>query len=218
MLPDFKGFLQNPQLKIKTLAVVGACCFAVGLAVPFGMQWLKPAPPASAEILPAPMPATSTTDPSTPVSFADIAKKLSPSVVNIKVVKKVENVDFTNPDIPEGPFHDFFEKFFQGMPQAPRIPKRVGSGVIISKDGYVLTNNHVVEGAKEVIITLADQKEYKGRIIGTDRQTDVAVVKIDAQEWFPASTLGNSDALKRGLGRGHRQSLRPGPHRHRRHS
>ena len=201
MLLNFKQLLQNQQLKIKTLAVVSACCFAMGLAVPSGLQWLKPTPPAAAEILPAAAPVAAISDASTPASFADIAKKLSPSVVNIKVVKKVENVGFASPDIPEGPFHDFFEKFFQGMPQnapAPKIQKGMGSGVIISKDGYVLTNNHVVDGAKEVIITLADQKEYKGRIIGTDRQTDVAVVKIDAQESFPASTLGNSDALKVG--------------------
>ena len=122
-------------------------------------------------------------------------------MVNIKVVKKVEKVGFGQPDISDEPFHDFFEKFFQGRPQtspAPRLQKGMGSGVIISQDGYVLTNNHVVEGAKDVIITLADQKEYKGRIVGTDPQTDIAVVKIDAQESFPAATLGDSENLKVG--------------------
>ena len=83
-------------------------------------------------------------------------------------------------------------------PRLPKLQKGMGSGVIISKDGYVLTNNHVVDGAKEVTITLADQKEYKGRIVGTDPQTDIAVVKIDAHESFPAATLGNSDDLKVG--------------------
>ena len=123
-------------------------------------------------------------------------------MVNIKVVKKVANVGLAQPDIfPDGPLPDFFERFFQGMPQAspaPRMQKGLGSGVIISQDGYVLTNNHVVDGAKEVTITLADQKEYKGRIVGTDPQTDIAVVKIDAHESFPAATLGNSDDLNVG--------------------
>ena len=82
--------------------------------------------------------------------------------------------------------------------RVPRVQKGLGSGVIISQDGYVLTNNHVVDGAKEVTVTLADQKEYKGRIVGTDPQTDIAVVKIDAHESFPAATLGNSDNLKVG--------------------
>ncbi len=200
MLSTFKQFLQNQHLKMKTLSVVALCCFAMGLVFPSGMQWLKPAAAANVPVS-APTPAVASASASTPRSFADIAKKMSPSVVNIKVIKKVENVGFAQPDIPDGPFHDFFERFFQGMPQAapaPRIQKGMGSGVIISKDGYVLTNNHVVDGAKEVIITLADQKEYKGRIVGSDRQTDVAVVKIDGHESFPASILGNSDALKVG--------------------
>jgi serine protease Do len=202
MLSSFKKSVQNHQLRIKTLSIVAVCCFAMGLALPSGMQWLKTAPPAAAANVPmAAAPVAVSANAAVPETFADIAKRMSPSVVNIKVIKKVENVGFAQPDIPDGPFHDFFEKFFQGMPQgapAPKTQKGMGSGVIISTDGYVLTNNHVVDGAKEVIITLADQKEYKGRIIGADRQTDLAVVKIDAHETFPASTLGDSDAMKVG--------------------
>lgn len=98
---------------------------------------------------------------------------------------------------------DFFERFFNQMPgpqnpQAPRTQQGMGSGVIISTDGYILTNNHVVEGADEVTITMADRKEYKGRIVGRDPQTDLAVIKIDAKEAFPASNLGDSDNLKVG--------------------
>ncbi len=203
MFSGFKQFLSNKQVKITVLPIIAACCFGLGLAVPAGLQWLKPAPPAAAETLAAPTstPVALPVNSSTPDSFADIAKKMSPSVVNIKVVKKVEKVGFGQPDIPDGPFQDFLEKFFQGRPQnspAPRLQKGMGSGVIISQDGYVLTNNHVVDEAKEVIITLADRKEYKGRIVGTDPQTDIAVVKIDAHESFPAATLGNSENLKVG--------------------
>jgi serine protease Do len=197
--------MHHKQIKRKALPIIAVLCFALGLAVPSGLHWLKAAPPAVAETLmaTAPTPVAAAANVSTPVSFAAIAKKLSPAVVNIKVVKKVANVGFGQPDmdIPAGPFHDFFERFFQGQPQtspAPKMQQGMGSGVIISKDGYVLTNNQVVDGAKEVTITLADQKEYKGRIVGTDPQTDIAVVKIDAHESFPASTLGNSEDLKVG--------------------
>jgi serine protease Do len=201
MISQLKKILPNQPIKLKNVALVAACCFAVGLALPAGLQWLKPLPPAAAITLSTPTHVSLPAGASTPESFAAIAEKLKPAVVNIKVVKKVENVGFEQPGIPDGPFHDFFEKFFQGQPQnapAPRTRKGMGSGVIISRDGYVLTNNHVVDGAKEVVITLADQKAYKGRIVGTDPQTDVAVLKIDAKESFPVSTMGNSDGLKVG--------------------
>ena len=84
------------------------------------------------------------------------------------------------------------------LPRPPGLSEGMGSGVIISQDGYVLTNNHVVAGAKEVTVTLADHKEYKGRIVGRDPQTDLAVLKIDAKEALPVSTLGDSDNLKVG--------------------
>jgi serine protease Do len=201
MISRLKKILSNQPIKLQTVSLVAACCFALGLALPAGLQWLKPLQPAEAITLPTPTPVSLPAAASTPESFAGIAEKLKPAVVNIKVVKKVENVGFDQPDIPEGPLHDFFERFFQGMPQnspAPRTQKGMGSGVIISQDGYVLTNNHVVDGAKEVVITLADHKEYKGRIVGSDPQTDVAVLKIDANESFPVSSMGNSDDLKVG--------------------
>ena len=86
------------------------------------------------------------------------------------------------------------------MPQAPesRRTQGAGSGVIISKDGYVLTNNHVVEGAKEVTVTFANQKEYKAQVVGRDPKTDLAVLKVESKESFPAVTLGDSDQLQVG--------------------
>jgi serine protease Do len=131
-------------------------------------------------------------------------------VVNVKVVK-VEKVgsfpsfNFPQGEMPDG-FKDFFNHFFQGMPnmnmpqnqqQMPRI-MGAGSGVIISKNGYVLTNNHVIEGAKEVTVTLSDHQEYKARIVGRDPKTDLAVLKIEGSGTFPAATLGDSDNLKVG--------------------
>jgi serine protease Do len=203
MLARLKKSFHHRQIKIGTLALVAAGFFAFGLAIPGRVQWLKPSLPGVAETMAAPAPVSMTVGPSTPESFADIAQKLRPTVVNVKVVKKVKNADFSRPEMPEGPMQDFFERFFNQMPmpqnpQAPRTQQGMGSGVIISPEGYILTNNHVVEGADEVSITMADRKEYKGRIIGRDPQTDLAVLKIDAKESFPASTLGDSDNLKVG--------------------
>jgi serine protease Do len=102
--------------------------------------------------------------------------------------------------MPEGPFGDFFERFFKEMPRMPEGHRTqgAGSGVIISKDGYILTNNHVVEGAQEVTVTLADKQEYKAEVIGLDPKTDLAVLKIDAKKPLPAAALGNSENLKVG--------------------
>ncbi len=133
-------------------------------------------------------------------SFADLAKKLGPTVANIQVTK-IENVGTLRwPNMPEGPFGEFFERFFRQMPELPKNfqTQGAGSGVIISADGYLLTNSHVVEGAKEVTVTLADKRQYGARIVGRDSKTDLAVLKIDASEPLPIATLGDSDALKVG--------------------
>lgn len=122
------------------------------------------------------------------------------SVVYIKVTtnSKQQLVNYRNP------FEDFFGEFF-GQPnggyQQRRIetPKRqgAGSGVILTADGYIVTNNHVVENADELMVKLSDNREFKGRIIGTDRMTDLALIKVEA-DGLPAITIGSSDRLKVG--------------------
>jgi serine protease Do len=136
---------------------------------------------------------------SRPLSFSELAEKLSPTVVNVKVTK-VEKATFRGPMAPEGPFGDFFERFFGNRPQMPqgRQVQGAGSGVIFDKDGYILTNNHVVEGAKEVTVTLSDKKEFKARIVGRDPKTDLAVLKIDSKNPLPSAPMGNSEMLKVG--------------------
>jgi len=139
-----------------------------------------------------------------PASFADLAAKLSPSVVNVKATK-VERV--TGPGLmgpegfgPDSPFGEFFKQFFGDMPRGPHEFRQqgAGSGFIISKDGLILTNNHVVEGAKELTVTLADKEEYPAKIIGRDPKTDIAVIKIEPKTPLAATTLGNSDNLRVG--------------------
>ena len=139
-----------------------------------------------------------------PASFADLAEKLSPSVVNIKVTKveRVTDPGFTGPEglDPNSPFGELFKQFFGDMPQGPREFRQqgAGSGFIISKDGLILTNNHVVEGAKELTVTLSDKEEYPAKVIGRDPKTDIAVIKIEPKASLAAVTLGNSDSLRVG--------------------
>lgn len=139
-----------------------------------------------------------------PVDLTYAAEKALPSVVHIKYVQnsKIQTVDV------EDPFSDFFSDPFGGFfgrgnggtqKRKVQTPKRTatGSGVIISSDGYIVTNNHVVDGADELTVTLNDNKEYSARIIGTDKTTDLALIKIDGKN-LPAITIANSDDIKVG--------------------
>jgi serine protease Do len=140
--------------------------------------------------------------------FAQIVEKVTPAVVFVSVEQEVVQ---QMPDIFFGdPFDEFNDEFFKrffGQPfprqwrQQPRQQKQVrrgqGSGFIISSDGYILTNNHVVEGAEKITVKLSDNKELSAKVVGTDPDTDVAVIKIDANN-LPVVQLGDSDKLKVG--------------------
>lgn len=151
-------------------------------------------------------PATAAAVPAQPVDLTYAAEKSLPSVVHILSTKnsKVQTVEVEN-----DPFSDFFSDPFGffGNPQgnggkqrrSVRTPKQQGSGsgVIISADGYIVTNNHVVADADELTVTLNDNKEYSARIIGTDKASDLALIKIDGKN-LPAITIANSDDIKVG--------------------
>jgi serine protease Do len=135
--------------------------------------------------------------------FADLAAALKESVVNIRVSKKVEGLHgrvpfFRGPWGERDPFREFFEKFFGDQLPKEFEQKSLGSGVVISADGYILTNNHVVEDADEILVKLSDKEEYEGKVVGRDPTTDIALVKIDASHGLPVAVLGNSDALRVG--------------------
>ena len=134
-----------------------------------------------------------------PASFADLAERLSKSVVNIRVVK-VERTAGPEGFGPGTPFEEFFGQFFGGQPRMPRGERQqgAGSGFILGSDGMIVTNNHVVEGAKEVTVTLADKREYPATIVGRDPKTDIALLRIEAKEPLPAVALGDSDRLRVG--------------------
>ncbi|MCK5503973.1 MAG: DegQ family serine endoprotease [Thermodesulfovibrionia bacterium] len=124
-------------------------------------------------------------------AFSDIVKVISPAVVNISTSKTVIKKDSTLPHFFDGPFKDFFEPF--NMPRKWK-EQSLGSGVLVSSDGYIITNNHVVEKADEIKVTLYDQQNYKGKIVGTDPKTDIAIIKISTTN-LPAIKWGDSDNL-----------------------
>lgn len=127
--------------------------------------------------------------------FSTIAKDVSPSVVNVSVSRTVKN-SFHGFDFFGGsPFDDFFGS--QPPKDEEYLIEGAGSGVIVSSDGYILTNNHVVEGAEEITVRTYDGKEYDGKLIGTDPRTDIAVVKVDGGK-LPVAELGNSDEIQVG--------------------
>ena len=136
--------------------------------------------------------------------FAPIVKEVLPNVVNIsssKVVRTPNQFAEGMPGFPDDPmFRQFFgRQFGRGGPAVPkeRREQSLGSGVIVSPEGYVLTNNHVVDGATDVKVTLSDKRELKATIVGTDPKTDVAVLKLEGSN-FPAITLGDSNKVQIG--------------------
>ncbi len=145
--------------------------------------------------------AVSAGSPMVPGNFSDLAEKVRTGVVNIQVSKKVKNVGLErfsrgNPFGDRNPFGDFFGPFEGNQPD--RKQQGVGSGFIMSKEGYILTNNHVVEDADQIKVKLADGKEFDGKIVGRDPKTDLALVKIAGDSDLQPLKLGNSDDLKVG--------------------
>jgi serine protease Do len=146
--------------------------------------------------------AVSAGSPMVPGNFSELAEKVRPGVVNIQVSKKVKNAGFerfgVNPFEEGSPFGDFFGPFGGFGNNAPeRRQQGVGSGFIMSKEGYILTNNHVVENADQIKVKLAGGKEFDGKVVGRDPKTDLALVKIAGDDLQPLK-LGNSDDLKVG--------------------
>ena len=138
--------------------------------------------------------------------FTDLVQENSAAVVNISTTTKKDNPDSPGrgyvPDIPEeSPFYDFFRKFFDGqIPEnqgPPRAMASLGSGFVISADGYVITNSHVVANADEIIVRLSDRREFVARIVGTDKRSDIALLKVNGNK-LPVVKLGSSADLKVG--------------------
>lgn len=177
---------------LHALALAGAMALSGSLAV-LPVQAARAQPAASVRGLP---------------DFTDLVDQVGPSVVNIRTVEKVS--DRSGGNAMDEEMLEFFRRFGVPIPNLPRqqAPQQrapqpeeqsrgVGSGFILTSDGYIMTNHHVVDGAEEVIVTLTDKREFKAKIVGSDKRTDVAVVKIDATG-LPAVKIGDVGRLRVG--------------------
>ncbi|MGE5254665.1 MAG: DegQ family serine endoprotease [Planctomycetaceae bacterium] len=143
-----------------------------------------------------------------PQLFVELTRRVKPGVVNIstkKVVKGGGRVfrQFSPPSRERDLFRDFFgeeffDRFFGEIPQRDFVQRSLGSGFIIDKDGYIITNNHVIEGASEIRVRLSTEKEYDAEIVGRDPKTDLALIKIKSRNDLPVVELGDSDKVEIG--------------------
>ncbi len=190
--PSSRKLTRKPVLlAAAALIATSALGLALGNSVPF----------AAAET--ATQPTIETPYGRAPLSFADLVAKVSPAVVSINVKGDVKVADNDMqipgmPDLPEdNPLYDFFKQFRKGMPQAPTKPTpslAQGSGFFISPDGFVVTNNHVVEDAEDITVTLEAGEKYPAKLIGSDPRTDVALVKVNAEgKTFPFVEFSSKD-------------------------
>ena len=167
-------------------ALVAGCMWegaAAGTAAPS-----NPASQASTQV-----PATATT--LALPDFSQLAAQAGPAVVNISITKTVANVSQPLPFDQNDPFFQFFKRFQVPMQRMPE--HGIGSGFIISQDGYILTNAHVVNGATEVDVKLTDRREFKAKVVGSDSRTDIALLKIDADR-LPTLKIGDPSKVKVG--------------------
>ncbi len=136
---------------------------------------------------------------SAPDSFADLAEKLSPSVVNISTTTVIEDKSRQMPSFPPGsPFEDFFKQF-DNPGGKKRKAQSLGSGFIIDKTGYIITNNHVIDNAEKIMVILYDDTSFEAKVVGKDPKTDVALLKIDPKKIkLKAVEFGNSNDLRVG--------------------
>jgi serine protease Do len=183
-----------PQMKASNLfsstaapvrALMLGSAVLTGLALPTIAQEV-----AQEEVIPAQV---LTPDDTRPMTFADLAEQVSPAVVNITTTTLVAGGIGPEGIAPEGsPFEEFFDEF--GGDDAPRRSNALGSGFVISEDGYVVTNNHVIEGADEILIEFFSGEELPATIVGTDPNTDIALLKVDATG-LPFVEFGDSNGM-----------------------
>lgn len=162
------------------------------------------APAAFAETAPLNAPTVEKSELSSLPSFADLVEKVSPAVVSIRVVEEEAVTAQNTPDLPFPPGSPF-EKFFKQLQPKDKDGKPItrkamaqGSGFYVSSDGYVVTNNHVVEGGKDITVVQSDGAELKAKLIGRDPKTDLALIKVDAKSPKPYVAFGDSDKLRVG--------------------
>ncbi len=174
-----------------------AVAAAMAVSAFAGMNLRSPAVHASGAVAPPVGPPDRPLPSASGVSYADLASRVSPSVATVRSerVAKPASQEFALPDDPL--FRQFFGRGFQGVPSPPRRQGGLGSGVIVSEDGYVLTNHHVVDGAQRIEVDLADRRTFSAKLVGSDAASDLAVLKIDATGLTPLP-FGDSKSARVG--------------------
>jgi serine protease Do len=133
--------------------------------------------------------------------FADVVARVMPAVVNISTTRAAEQIDFeASPHAPPGsPFEEMLRRFFEMQRGSPGAETHaLGSGFIVDPAGYVVTNNHVIDGANEIVVILQDGSKLPAKLVGSDDKTDLALLKVEAEEPLPAVAFGDSDAARVG--------------------
>ena len=192
--------MKRNRIAIPLVLAVAVLSFWVGMMVSSGSRIDTDMPALTKEAL-----AQNSADPARDSQvFVSLAEKLMPATVNISTStapkRKMQQYHNFQGDERLREFFgdDFFERFFDQMPQGDTPSKSLGSGFIIDKEGYIITNNHVIEGADEIRVKLSDQEEFEATIVGKDKKTDIALIKIAPPPGLPVVTLGDSDTLKVG--------------------
>lgn len=145
------------------------------------------------------VPSTSSAASVTPSSFSDLVERVKPAVVNISTSKTMKGRGGFGSPFGGSPFgDDFFDRFFGDMPRREFKQRSLGSGFIISNDGYIFTNNHVVEKADKILVKISDGKEYEAKVVGTDANTDIALIKIKPDNSLPVAEIADSDKVRVG--------------------
>jgi serine protease Do len=145
------------------------------------------------------VPAVSGSAVQTPLSFSDLSERVKPAVVNISTSKTYKGRGGLGTPFGGSPFgDDFFDRFFGDMPRREFKQRSLGSGFIVSTDGYIFTNNHVVEQADKILVKISDGKEYEAKVIGTDANTDIALIKIKPDNGLPVAQIGDSEKVRVG--------------------
>jgi serine protease Do len=188
------------------LNILTAAASGVALIVGLGAFTLVPNKPAAHPPAPAahaaPPPAQSTPrmlENGAPFSFADLVERVGPSVVTVTVEEELQATQDIVPDNLPEPFRNFFNQFGNGgQPARPRKAVAMGSGFIVDKSGYIVTNNHVVQDGKKITVKLSDGRELEAHVVGTDQATDVAVLKVKNDKPLPAAEFADDRQVRVG--------------------
>ena len=192
---DYETKIEARRTRTRRLRLAAAACLlAVGCTANTASSL------AGAPAIDAPIAVTESTQgaaPFTQTSYADTVARVTPAVVTVNSERRVRASENSPLDDPR--FREFFERFGQGgaVPQQPRRQSGVGSGIVVTRDGYILTNNHVVEDAERVRVTFTDNREFDAKVVGNDPLSDLAVLKIEADN-LPVLPLGDSERVRVG--------------------